>query len=155
MLSVPDRGLLLLLKENEAVPVGIGKVIFDGGDVPVGIGRVTFVGGDVPVGTRSEELYVGIEVLGAVESGGYGSGPVPDGKLRVWMIGGYGTGPVPDGNSTVIGEGSETGRTLVVPDRGPSEFEKENETGEVPVATRSDELEGGSTPLLGAVESGG
>jgi hypothetical protein len=71
VLSVPDRGLLLLLKENEAeVPVGTGKVTFLGGDVPVGIGRVTFVGGNVPVGTGSEELYVGIEALGAVSSGG-------------------------------------------------------------------------------------
>jgi hypothetical protein len=84
VLSVPDRGPLLWLKENETeVPVGTGKVTFVGGDVPVGIGRVTFVGGDVPVGTGSEELYVGIEALGAVESGGYGIGPVPDGKLRV------------------------------------------------------------------------
>ena len=84
MLSVPDLGLLLLLKENGAeVPVGTGKVTFEGGDVPVGIGKVTFVDGDVPVGTGSEELYVGIEALGAVESGGYGSGPVPDGKLKV------------------------------------------------------------------------
>jgi hypothetical protein len=71
------------------------------------------------------------------------------------MIGGYGTGPVPDGNSTVIGEGSETGGMLVVPDRGPSEFKKEKETGEVPVDSGSEELEGGSTPLLGPVESGG
>jgi hypothetical protein len=43
VLSVPDRGLLLLLKENE------------GEEDAVGIGRVTFVGGDVPVGTGSEE----------------------------------------------------------------------------------------------------
>ena len=57
-LSIPDRGLLVLLKENERA------------DDPVGTGRVTFVGGDVPVGTGSEELYVGIEALGAVESGG-------------------------------------------------------------------------------------
>lgn len=156
VLSVPDRGPLLWLKENEAEdPVGTGKVTFVGGDVPVGIGRVTFVGGDVPVGTGSEELYVGIEALGAVESGGYGSEPVPDGKLKVWIIGGYGTGPVLEGNSTVIGEGSETGGMLVVPDRVPSEFEKEKETGEVPVDTGSEELAGGSTPLLGPVESGG
>ena len=71
------------------------------------------------------------------------------------MIGGYGTGPVPDGTSTVIGEGNETGGMLVVPDRGPSELENENETGEVPVGTSRDELDGGSTPLLGPVESGG
>ena len=68
-LSVPERGLPVLEKEPGAVPVGTG--------------RVTFVGGDVPVGTGSEELYVGIEALGAVESGGYGIGPVPDGKLNV------------------------------------------------------------------------
>ena len=80
---------------------------------------------------------------------------MPDGKLKVWMIGGYGTGPVPDGNSTVIGEGNETGGMLVVPDRGPSELENENETGEVPVGTGRDELDGGSTTLLGPVESGG
>ena len=73
VLSVPERGLLLLEKENEA----------EEDPVPVGTGRVTFVGGDVPVGTGSEELYVGIEALGAVESGGYGIGPVPDGKLKV------------------------------------------------------------------------
>ena len=71
VLSVPERGLLLLEKENEAE------------EAPVGTGRVTFVGGDVPVGTGSEELYTGIEALGAVESGGYGIGPVPDGKLKV------------------------------------------------------------------------
>jgi len=58
VLSVPDRGLLLLV--NESVE----------GDVPVGMDMVTFVGGNVPVGTGSEELYVGIEALGAVESGG-------------------------------------------------------------------------------------
>ena len=58
VLSIPDRGLLVLLKENERE------------DDPVGTGRVTFVGGHVPVGTGSEELYVGIEALGAVESGG-------------------------------------------------------------------------------------
>ena len=81
--------------------------------------------------------------------------PVPDGKLKVWMIGGYGTGPLLDGNSTVMGEGNETGGMLVVPDRVPSELEKEKETGEVPVATGSEELDGGSTPLLGPVESGG
>jgi hypothetical protein len=69
VLSVPDRGLLVLVNENE--------------EDPVGTGRVTFVGGDVPVGTGSEELYVGIDALGAVESGGYGIGPVPDGKLKV------------------------------------------------------------------------
>lgn len=143
VLSVPDRGLLVLLKENE------------GEEDPVGTGRVTFVGGDVPVGTGKEELYVGIEALGAVESGGYGIGPVPDRKLEVWMIGGYGTGPVPDGNSTVIGECNGAGGMLVVPDRGPSELEKEKVTGEVPVATGSEELDGGSTPLLGPVESGG
>ena len=145
VLSVPDRGLLVLLNENERE------------EDPVGNGRVTFVGGDVPVGTGREELYVGIEALGAVESGGYGTGPVPvpDGKLKVWMIGGYGTGPLLDGNSTVMGEGNETGGMLVVPDRVPSELEKEKETGEVPVATGSEELDGGSTPLLGPVESGG
>jgi len=45
---------------------------------------------------------------------------------------------------------------LVVPDRGPSELENENETGEVPVDAGKEELEGGSTPLLvGPVESGG
>lgn len=33
--------------------------------------------------TGSEELYAGIDALGAVESGGYGSGPVPDEKLKV------------------------------------------------------------------------
>jgi len=54
-----------------------------------------------------------------------------------------------------MGEGNETGGMLVVPDRGPSELEKEKETGEVPVATGSEEFDGGSTPLLGPVESGG
>lgn len=73
MLSVPDRGLPLWEKENDP----------EEDPVPVGTGRVTFVGGDVPVGTGSEELYVGIEALGAVDSGGYGIGPVPDGKLKV------------------------------------------------------------------------
>lgn len=71
VLSVPERGLLLLVKDNEVE------------EDPVGAGRVTFVGGIVPVGTGSEELYVGIEALGALESGGYGIGPVPDGKLKV------------------------------------------------------------------------
>jgi hypothetical protein len=71
------------------------------------------------------------------------------------MIGGYATGPVPEGNSTAIGEGRETGGTLTVPDRGPSELENECETGEVPVGTGSEELDGGSTPLLGSVENGG
>ena len=70
VLSVPDRGLPLMLTENEE-------------EAPVGTGRVTFVGGDVPVGTGSEELYVGIDALVAVESGKYGLGPVPDGKLKV------------------------------------------------------------------------
>ena len=46
VLSVPDRGLLVLLNENERE------------EDPVGTGRVTFVGGDVPVGTGREELYV-------------------------------------------------------------------------------------------------
>lgn len=73
VLSVPERGLLLLEKENEA----------EEDPVPVGTGRVTFAGGDVPVGTGSEELYIGVEALEAVESGGYGIGPVPDGKLKV------------------------------------------------------------------------
>ena len=71
VLSVPDRGLSLLVKDNEVE------------EDPVGAGRVTFVGGIVPVGTGREELYVGIEALGALESGGYGIGPVPDGKLKV------------------------------------------------------------------------
>ena len=70
VLSVPDRGLPLKETENEE-------------EAPVGTGRVTFVGGDEPVGTGNEELYVGIDALGAVESGGYGIGPVPDGKLKV------------------------------------------------------------------------
>jgi hypothetical protein len=73
------------------------------------------------------------------------------------MIGGYGTGPVPDGNSTVIGEGNETGGmlVLVVPDRGCWGMDREKDTGEVPEGAGSEELDGGSTPLLGPVESGG
>lgn len=86
MLSVPDGGLLVLLNE----PVDE--------DSPVGTGRVTFVGGDVPVGTGSEELYVGMEALGADESGGKGTGPVPTGPVE---RGGYGIGPVPDGKLRV------------------------------------------------------
>jgi hypothetical protein len=62
VLSVPDRGLLLL--ENEPEEEG----------VPVGTGRVTFVGG--------EELYVGMEALGADESDGTGTEPVPTGPVE-------------------------------------------------------------------------
>jgi hypothetical protein len=86
VLSVPDRGLLLL--ENEPREE----------EVPVGTGKVTFVGGDVPVGTGSEELYVRIEALGADESGGKGTEPVPTGPVE---SGGYGAGPVPDGKLKV------------------------------------------------------
>jgi hypothetical protein len=70
VLSVPDRGLLLL--ENEPEEEG----------VLVGTGRVTFVGGEVPVETGSEELYVGMEALGADESGGKGTEPVPTGPVE-------------------------------------------------------------------------
>lgn len=62
---------------------------------------------------------------------------------------------MPEGYSTVIGEGSVTGGILVVPDRGPSEKETEKETGEVPVDTGREELDGGSTPLLDPVKRGG
>lgn len=132
-----------------AVPVGKGgKVELDGPPVlsemdPEGVGkgpygRVWITGGrlvmlilsvlSVPERAPLVLLMVfedveafddGTEALGAVERGGYGIGPVPVGKLRVWTIGGtYGTGPVPVG----IGV---------------------------------DELTEGTTPLLGAVESGG
>lgn len=86
---------------------------------------------------------LGIEALGAVERGGYGTGPVPVGKLRVSMIGGgYGTGPV-----------LRIMLVVSVPERRP--WLLLIEPGAVPVGTGSDELSDGTTPLLGAVENGG
>jgi hypothetical protein len=52
-----------------------------------------------------------------------------------------------------MGEGSETGGMLSVPERGLSELL--NEPGAVPVGTGMEEFTRGVTPLLGAVDSGG
>jgi hypothetical protein len=95
VLKVPDRGLSLLLKVPgiEPVPEGSESVWMIGGAVPVPTGREAFVGGitpgpverggrgavpgAVPVGMGRDTFKDGIPPLGAgaVENGGYGTGP--------------------------------------------------------------------------------
>jgi hypothetical protein len=96
VLKVPERGLSVLLKEPgvEPFPVGSESVWMIGGAVPVPTGKETFVGGitplgpverggrgavpgAVPVAMGRDTFNDGMLPLGAgaVENGGYGTGP--------------------------------------------------------------------------------
>jgi hypothetical protein len=92
VLKVPERGLSVLLKEPgvEPFPVGSESVWMIGGAVPVPTGREAFISGitplgpvdrggngAIPVGMGRDTFNDGMLPLGAgaVENGGYGTGP--------------------------------------------------------------------------------
>jgi hypothetical protein len=185
VLRVPDRGLFVLVKvrELEPVPVGSESVWTIDGAVPVPTGMEAFAGGitllgpverggngavpgAVPVGMGRDAFNDGSSLLGAgaVENGGYGTGPpgevVWSPVRSVWeLVKEPGDVPVGIGRDAFI-----TGKTMLplgpLKSAGPEEVEKPPVRSvwefakEAPVEIGMDAFKGGMLPL-GVIEAGG